>query len=135
MEFQIKDTGAELTIEDMPNCLGDGDMINQVFSNLIGNALKYLDPDRKGKIHISGRIEDGNGIYCVTDNGIGINPAHQGKIFELFHRLNPADTTGGEGLGLTIVTRILDRLNGSIRVESEPGNGSKFFVSLPTAKP
>lgn len=135
MEFQINEAGAELFVEDMPNCLGDGDMINQVFANLIGNALKYLDPERKSKIHISGRIEYSNSIYCVEDNGIGIDPAHQDKIFELFHRLNPADTAGGEGLGLTIVTRILDRLNGSITIESQPGKGSKFFISLPTAKP
>ena len=134
MEFQINEAGAELVIEELPDCLGDGDMINQVFSNLIGNALKYLDPERKGKISIHGHIADGNSIYCVEDNGIGIEPEHQRKIFELFHRLNPEDSAGGEGLGLTIITRILDRLNGSIRVESEPGKGSKFFVSLPTVK-
>ncbi|MCK5640070.1 MAG: HAMP domain-containing protein, partial [Gammaproteobacteria bacterium] len=117
MEFQISEADIELIVEDMPGCLGDGTMTNQVFSNLIGNALKYLNPDRKPKIHISGRIENGNSVYCVEDKGIGIDPAHQDKIFELFHRLNPEDTTEGEGLGLTIVTRILDRLNGSIRIE------------------
>ncbi len=134
IEFQIKEVGAELAIEELSNCLGDGDMVNQAFSNLIGNALKYLDLERKGKIHISGRTEDGMSIYCVEDNGIGIAPEHQDNIFELFHRLDPADTAGGEGLGLTIVTRILDRLNGNITVESELGKGSKFFISLPTVK-
>jgi PAS domain S-box-containing protein len=133
MEFQINDAGAELVIKDMPACLGDEAMINQVFSNIIGNALKYLDPDRKGEMIIQGHIENGHCIYCVEDNGIGINPVHQRKIFELFHRLNPNDSAGGEGLGLTIITRILDRLNGNVWVESEPGKGSKFFVSLPTA--
>jgi PAS domain S-box-containing protein len=134
MEFQINDAGAELIIKDMPDCLGDEAMINQVFSNIIGNALKYLDPDRKGEMIIQGHIENGNCIYCVEDNGIGVDLAHQEKIFELFHRLNPNDSAGGEGLGLTIITRILDRLNGDIRVESEPGKGSKFFVSLPRIK-
>ncbi len=134
IEFQIQEVGTELVIEELPNCFGDGDMVNQVFSNIIGNAMKYLDPERKGKIHISGQIEHDNSIYCVEDNGIGIDPEHQDNIFELFHRLAPADTAGGEGLGLTIVTRILDRLNGSISVESEFGKGSKFFVTLPTVK-
>ena len=132
MEFQIKEADVGVTIDDLPGCVGDAEMINQLFSNLIGNGLKYLDPDRKGKIHISGTVEDSHCIYCVEDNGIGIAPEHQPKVFELFHRLNPKDSVGGEGLGLTIVTRILDRLNGHIRVESEPERGSKFFVSLPT---
>ncbi len=132
MEFQFKDTGAEIMIDDLPGCLGDTSQINQLFSNLVGNAIKYLDPKRKGKIHITGRVEDSQSIYCIEDNGIGINPAHQSKIFEMFHRLNPDDSAGGEGLGLTIVTRILHRNNGTLRMESEPGKGSKFFVSLPT---
>jgi signal transduction histidine kinase len=67
----------------------------------------------------------------VEDNGIGIDPVQQKKIFEMFQRLNPDDEAGGEGLGLSIVTRILDRLDGEIRVESESGKGSKFFIALP----
>ncbi len=134
MEFQFKDTGAEIIIDDLPGCLGDASQIKQLCSNLVGNAIKYLDPKRKGKIHITGRVENSQSIYCIEDNGIGINPAYQSKIFEMFHRLNPDDSAGGEGIGLTIVTRILHRNNGTIRVESEQGKGSKFFVSLPTAK-
>jgi hypothetical protein len=63
-----------------------------------------------------------------------LNSYHKEFEFDLFHRLNPDDSAGGEGLGLTIITRILDRHNGSIRVESEPGTGSRFFVSLPTVQ-
>ncbi len=131
MEFQISKTGAEIIIDDLPDCRGDEVMVNQIFSNIMVNALKYLDPTRQGKVHISGRTENGMSIYCVEDNGIGIAPAHQPKIFEVFHRLDPDDDAGGEGLGLSIVMRILDRLDGQIRVESEPGKGSRFFVSLP----
>lgn len=131
VSFHARELGADITIEDLPPCIADEPMANQVFSNLIGNALKYLDRERKGKITVTGKIEGSNCVYCVSDNGIGIPVQCIEKVFEIFHRLNPGDTEGGEGLGLTIISRILDRLNGSIRVESEFGLGSKFFVILP----
>lgn len=130
MEFQIKQSGARMRVDPLPDALGDATQINQVFSNLIDNAIKYLDPGRPGTISLTGRVEDGRSIYRVEDNGIGIPTGHRDKIFEIFHRLNPSQGTG-EGLGLTIAQRILERHNGSIRVESEPGRGSAFFVSLP----
>jgi PAS domain S-box-containing protein len=133
MQFQITASGVDATIDDLPDCIGDTGRVNQIFTNIVNNAVNYLDPNRKGVIHISGKSEDGYSIYCVEDNGIGIAPAHQPKIFELFHRLDPEGSVKGDGLGLTIVRRILDREGGSIRVESEPGKGSRFFISLPHA--
>jgi signal transduction histidine kinase len=94
------------------------------------NALKYRDPKRSPVINVSGAIEHGRAVYCVRDNGIGIAAAHQDKIFELFHRLDPSRSRG-DGLGLTIVRQILGRMEGEIRVESEPGTGSRFYVTLP----
>jgi signal transduction histidine kinase len=132
IEFQVKEAGATVELETLPSCFGDSSQINQIFSNILDNALKYLDETRPGMIHIYGKIENGRSIYCVEDNGVGIAPEHQNKIFEVFHRLEP-DEKNGEGLGLTIVRRILDRHNGKVWVESEPGKGSKFFVSLPSA--
>jgi len=133
MQFQINDSGADVIVDDLPGCIGDGDHVNQVFSNLLTNAVKYLDADRKGEIHISGRGEDGESIYCVQDNGLGIASQHQDKVFEIFHRLDPDRHADGEGLGLTIAMRIIQRHEGRIWVESEPGKGSMFFVSLPAA--
>jgi len=132
-EFQIKDKDAELVIGSLPPCRGDKMQINQVFSNLLDNALKYLDPNRPGVIKITGQEDKRQSIYCIEDNGVGIAPEHQAKIFEIFQQLDPSTTTG-EGLGLTIVWQILDRHNGRIWLESEPGKGSKFFVALPTYK-
>ncbi len=127
--FQIKETGVKLDVSDLPSCRGDADQIDQVFSNLIGNAFKYLDPERSGSIKISGDRSEGRSVYCVEDNGIGIAPDDQERIFAIFNQLDMKVT--GEGLGLTIVKKIVEKHGGEVWVESEEGKGSKFFVALP----
>jgi len=97
---------------------------------LIVNAIKFLDENREGHISISGKRENGYSIYCVEDNGIGIEEKYREKIFELFYRLEP-NKSDGEGLGLSIVRQVLGRLDGKIWVESTIGKGSKFYVVLP----
>ena len=133
MDYQIGEAGAEILIDTLPSCRGDIVQITQVFGNLVSNALKYLVPERPGRIRITGAVQSGRAVYCVEDNGCGIAPEHQEYIFELFHRLEPAKTEG-EGLGLTIIRQILSRLDGEIWLTSEPGAGSRFYVSLPFAK-
>jgi PAS domain S-box-containing protein len=130
MEFQIQQVAATVRAEQLPPCRGDSTQINQVFSNLLDNALKYRHPKLSPLVQVSAEAKDGMVTYRVKDNGIGIASEHQGKIFEIFHRLDPSHGPG-EGLGLTIAQRILERQNGRIWVESEPGKGSSFFVSLP----
>ncbi|MGV3774053.1 MAG: sensor histidine kinase [Verrucomicrobiales bacterium] len=132
-DYQLKQKGAILEVETLPLCLGDATQINQVFSNLIDNAIKYLDPSRPGLIRVTGKVEHGRTIYAVEDNGIGIALEHQSRVFEIFHRLDPSASTG-EGLGLTIAQKILERQHGKIWVASEAGKGSSFFVSLPPAE-
>jgi signal transduction histidine kinase len=131
-EFQLKEAGTTLEVQSLPCCRGDATQINQVFSNLIGNAIKYRHPNRPGRIEISGSVIRDRSLYAVKDNGIGIAPQHQAKVFEIFHRLNPSSSEG-EGLGLTIAQKILERQDGKIWVESKAGEGSVFFVSLPAS--
>jgi signal transduction histidine kinase len=132
LEFQIMQARARIDVENLSPCRGDYAQLTTVFTNLLDNAIKFLDHDRQGHIKISGKIDNGSVLYCVEDNGIGIAPEHQSRIFEVFHRLYP-ERTIGEGLGLTIARRIIERHNGRIWVESQPGKGSKFFVLLPAA--
>ena len=134
IEFQIEEAGATLEISELPPCIGDKNQIHQLFSNLLGNALKYLDPGRPGVIRVSGyNDESSQYVYCVEDNGRGISAENHKKIFGMFHQIEPSKGKG-QGLGLTIVRRILDRHNGNIWLESAPGKGSRFFVSLPAQK-
>jgi PAS domain S-box-containing protein len=130
MKFQLNEARAEVSVETLPICVGDHAQTSQVFANVLDNALKYRDPVRPLRIHITGQVQHGQAVYAIADNGIGIAPEHQSKIFEMFHRLNP-DTTPGEGLGLSIAQRVLERQKGRIWVESQPGQASTFFISLP----
>ncbi len=133
LEYKLKDSKIKIEVDDLPSCTADSTQINQVFTNLIENAIKYHDPSRDGIIKVSGYVEKDKTIYCVEDNGIGIAPEYQDQIFKLFHRLEPEKNIG-EGLGLTIIQKIIDKHNGDIRVESEEGRGSKFFVTLAQKK-
>jgi len=132
MRYQIAQAQANVVVDsDIPPCLADPNLFNQVFTNLLDNAIKYRDPGRPLFIHISGRAEAGRTVYEIADTGRGIAVQHQKKVFEVFHRLDPYDSIGGEGLGLTIVKRLLDRLGGTITMTSQPGKGTTFAISLP----
>lgn len=133
MTYQIQQHAISLDVETLPPCRADNPQLSQVFANIIDNAIKYRSSQRKCCINISGRVENGISIYSITDNGIGIDPNYQDKVFKIFHRLEPEGSVVGEGLGLTIVSRILSRQNGSITLESEPDKGSTFHIALPTA--
>ncbi len=130
MMYELVEAGCDVELGELPPCWADSAQMNQALSNLVSNALKFRHPERPGRIHISGRRGDGAVEYCVRDNGIGIRPEHRERVFELFHRLDPG-ATEGDGLGLTVVARVAERLGGRVRVESEPDVGSRFFLSVP----
>lgn len=143
LQGTIAKSGATINAAELPPALGDPTMIEQIFANLIGNALKYLDPKRPGVITIGhGSVESGSvrqkdmaltpgmQLYFVKDNGLGI-PAHaMPKLFQVFQRFHPG-VAAGEGVGLTIVRRAVERHGGRVWCESVEGAGSVFFVELP----
>jgi PAS domain S-box-containing protein len=125
---------AEILVADLPPACGDPLAVEQVFANLIGNALNYLDTTRPGRVEV-GCLPNGDEpgkvrTYFVRDNGVGIPAAYQPKLFQALQRLHP-DKAPGEGIGLAIVRRVLERLGGTIRVESEVGKGTTFYFTLP----
>ena len=128
-QFEINKHQIEIDVSNLPHCYGDELQINQLFSNLIGNAMKFFSPERPGKIKISGGRENNFSKYIVEDNGIGIHPNYQEKVFELFHKLDPKKP--GIGLGMNIVKQIIEKNNGKIELESEPDVGTKFSIFLP----
>jgi signal transduction histidine kinase len=131
IRHQTEEKGAEVIVETLPSFENDRLSIEQVFGNLIDNAVKYLDPARPGRIVVSGQERPGGWVeYAVADNGRGIAPRDHERVFELFRRAGRQDTPG-EGLGLAFVRNSVRRLGGEITVESELGEGSTFRLKFP----
>ncbi|MDB6132902.1 MAG: multi-sensor signal transduction histidine kinase [Verrucomicrobiales bacterium] len=132
-QFQIEAAGAEVVIGELPLCRADPNLLGQVISNLIENALKYRDPERPLRLEISGVQNGGRCLYHFRDNGIGIAAQYQEKVFDLFHRVNPGEEQG-HGLGLAIVRRAMDRMGGSVTLESALDKGTAFSLTLTAIK-
>jgi len=123
----------------LPSCWGDPTAIEQVFGNLIGNAVNYLDPARPGLVQIgvaneSPVLREGMHTYYVRDNGLGIPAAYLGKVFVAFQRLH-GEVAKGEGIGLALVRRMVERHGGEVWVESTEGVGTTFYLALPATDP
>jgi signal transduction histidine kinase len=123
-------------VADLPAVWGQPRKLAHVFANLLGNAVKFT-PAEGGRITVDGRLDDGNVVVCVADNGPGIPTGYVHRIFDLFVRV-PRDEddpgtsgTEGTGVGLAIVRRIVEQHRGDVWVESSPGQGSRFYVRFP----
>jgi signal transduction histidine kinase len=136
----IQQRGAQVVVSDLPPCWADPSAVEQVFANLIGNAVNYLDPNRPGRIEV-GSAETGPGVnpgmrvYYVRDNGLGIPEPYQQRVFTAFQRLHGDVAPPGEGIGLALVRRAVERHGGKVWVESAAGQGSTFSITLPMAVP
>jgi signal transduction histidine kinase len=116
----------------LPCITSDRLAVEQIVSNLIENAVKYMVPGRKGRIEIRGRAEGQRAIFEIADNGRGIDPKDHERVFDLFRRSGQQDQPG-EGIGLAHTRALAYRLGGMISVESELGRGATFRINLPVA--
>jgi light-regulated signal transduction histidine kinase (bacteriophytochrome) len=129
----IAESRARVTAGPLPVVqIGDTQLL-QVFQNLIGNAIKYRQPDAAPVIHVSAKPVGSAWQFTVSDNGIGIDDRFKEQVFGLFKRLHNHTKYSGTGIGLALCKRIIERCNGKIWVESEPGKGSQFHFALPAS--
>jgi signal transduction histidine kinase len=129
---QASEAEAQIRIEPLPGIVSDRLAIEQIFSNLIDNALKYLRPGLPGDITVRGRTKLGFAIFEIADNGRGIDPKDHQRIFDLFRRAGIQDRPG-QGIGLAHVRALVRRLGGTMSVASELHHGSTFTITLPIA--
>lgn len=126
----IKESGAVVTHDPLPTVVADEAQLERVFQNLIGNALKFRGVEPL-QVHVSAKRQTDEWVLAVRDNGLGIAPAHFGRIFEIFQRLHTREEYPGTGIGLAICRKIVERHGGRIWVESEPGAGATFYFTIP----
>ena len=127
---QAAEANAQIRIEPLPDIVSDRLALEQIFSNLIDNALKYLRTGVPGDILIRGRTRLGFAIFEISDNGRGIDPKDHQRIFDLFRRAGTQDKPG-QGIGLAHVRALVRRLGGTMSVASELHSGSTFTITLP----
>jgi len=128
-EYKLNQENIKVLINDLPNCYSDEVAVNQVISNLVDNSIKYRSIERETIIEISA-TENGDMVtYCIADNGIGIAETEVEKIFDVFYRINPGEQNG-EGMGLSLIKKTIERVDGKISIGSELDKGTKFYITL-----
>ena len=127
----IEESDAIVTHDPLPTVIADAIQLGEVFQNLIGNAIKFRTDDKRPEVHIGASHREGEWVFSVRDNGIGMDPAQADRIFLVFQRLHTRDEYSGTGIGLSICKKIVERHGGRIWVESEPAQGATFWFTVP----
>ncbi len=135
VQYQIEAKGIEIEVGPLPSVFAETQKIRHIFDNLINNACKYVGDKKPPRIEVGGRTHDLMVTFFVRDNGIGLDERQQARVFQLYHRSPAQEVAGvqqdGHGVGLAIVKRIVERYGGVISVQSVPGEGTTFEVTLP----
>ncbi|MFC4436514.1 MULTISPECIES: ATP-binding protein [Natrialbaceae] len=133
LQVQINESNAEITTDDLPRVEGDDSQLRQVFQNLLSNAIAYSG-DEQPRVHVEADCQRRAWKISVHDDGVGIDPADQERVFEVFQRLQTREEHSGTGIGLALCQRIIERHGGRIWVDSEPGEGATFSFTLPAVE-
>jgi len=133
-QYQIESNNIRVTVRELPVVVADESALDQIFGNIISNAINYLDPGRPGEIEISGERKEDAVLFRVKDNGRGIAEEDKRKVFEFFRRGRHANIVPGEGMGLPYVKALLERHRGEIWFESKEGVGTTFYFTLGAVK-
>jgi light-regulated signal transduction histidine kinase (bacteriophytochrome) len=132
-EAQLRERAVEVRIGALPDCVADGSLLEQVFTNLLSNALKFTAGRPDTRIEVDARHEGGEVVYFVKDNGVGFDMRYAEHLFGVFQRMHPQAQFEGTGIGLSIVHRIVRRHGGRVWAQSTPQQGATFYFSLPRA--
>jgi light-regulated signal transduction histidine kinase (bacteriophytochrome) len=130
LQMAIEEKGATVTHEPLPTVMADDVQLVQLFQNLVGNAIKFQG-EEVPRVHVSSSQSNGEWVFLVRDNGIGIDPEFKERIFVIFQRLHRKEKYPGTGIGLAVCKKIVERHGGRIWVESELGKGATFYFTLP----
>ena len=134
LDFQIKESQCKIHINPLAGCYGDAALLDQLFANIISNALKYADSERPLEITIDAKNIHNKLVYTIRDTGKGIEQKYLDKIWDIFYRIDPRSGKTGEGIGLSLVKRIAEKHKGKVWVESEENKGSVFHIELHNRK-
>jgi PAS domain S-box-containing protein len=130
LQFRIEESGADISRDSLPTVHGDTDQLRAVFQNLLDNAIKYSG-DAPPEVHVGADRDGDRWTITVEDEGIGIDQDAQDRVFEVFQRLHAREEHAGTGIGLALCQRIVERHDGEIWIDSEPGEGTTFTFTLP----
>jgi signal transduction histidine kinase len=130
LRVQIEENDAEIDVGSLPTVRADPEQLEQLFDNLLSNAIKYND-SAPPRVEIDAEERSDCWEFTFADNGIGIDPNKTDRIFEVFKRLHTDEEYSGTGIGLSLCQEIVEHHGGEIWVQSEPGDGSTFHVTLP----
>lgn len=134
LEASIRESRAEIAPGQLPKVWGDETMIVQLLQNLLGNSIKYRRKDVPPRVKISAERGENEWVFSIRDNGIGIEPEHYDRVFQMFQRLHTSGERPGTGIGLASCKKIVEQHHGRIWLESLPGEGTTVLFTLPVAE-